>query len=199
DKPERRQKSADAPRRVRGRRRRSTSWAYWLPVTAPAIPAEVDPATVPCRAPGCTDGAWHRVQRLCWRCYRSACLSLGHAPGKERTRTLGDEDRPMTYAAVHYRLRGVFGPPGAGLCARCGVRAAEEWAMRPDAATVRLSTDGKRVADLDEYIPMCCPCHRPMDSARPPAGAEMLSGIDWSGVSTHVDAQGRPLRDWIPR
>ncbi|MGO1226531.1 MAG: hypothetical protein ACTMH5_06810 [Brachybacterium sp.] len=196
--PERRSKSADAPRRVRGRRRRSTSWAYWLPVDAPAIPAEIDPATVPCRAPGCTDGSWHRVQRLCWRCYRSACLSLGRAPGSDHREPSTDPERPVTYTAKHYRVRAALGEPGAWPCARCGAEAVD-WAMLPDAETIRRTVDGKRAADLHDYAPMCRRCHGRLDSARPPEGAVVLAGIDWSGVSTHVDAQGRLLRDWRTR
>lgn len=189
----------NVPERTRGRRRRTTSWAYWLPVDAPAIPAEVDPQTVPCRAPGCTDGCWHRVQRLCRPCYRSAYLSLGRAPGSDHREPIAAPERPVSYAAEHYRVRAALGDPGAWPCARCGAAEAVDWAMLPDAESVRQTTDGKRAADPHDYAPMCRQCHGRMDPAQPPEGAEVLAGIDWQDYSTHVDAQGRPLRDWRTR
>ena len=189
----------NVPERTRGRRRRSTSWAYWLPVDAPAIPAEVDPQTVPCRAPGCTDGSWHRVQRLCRPCYRSAYLSLGRAPGSDHREPIAAPERPVTYAAEHYRVRATLGDPGAWPCARCGAAEAVDWAMLPDAQTVRRTADGKRAADHHDYAPMCRQCHGRMDPAQPPEGVVMLAGVDWQDYSTHVDAEGRPLREWRTR
>lgn len=187
-----------APERIRGRRRRSTSWAYWLPVDAPAIPAEVAPGSVPCRAPGCPDGSWHRVQRLCHPCYRSACLSLGHAPGSAHREPSTTPARPVTYAAEHYRVRAALGDPRAWPCARCGAGAVD-WAMLPDAETIRRTTDGKRAADPSDYAPMCRLCHGRLDPAQPPPGVVMLAGVDWQDYSTHVDAEGRPLREWSTR
>lgn len=188
----------DAPGRIRGRRRRSTSWAYWLPVDAPAIPAEVAPGSVPCRAPGCPDGSWHRSQRLCYPCYRSACLSLGHAPGSAHREPSTTPARPVTYAAEHYRVRAALGDPRAWPCARCGAGAVD-WAMLPDAETIRRTTDGKRAADPSDYAPMCRLCHGRLDPAQPPPGVVMLAGVDWQDYSTHVDAEGRPLREWSTR
>lgn len=188
----------NAPGRIRGRRRRSTSWAYWLPVDAPAIPADDDPGSVPCRAPGCSDGSWHRVQRLCRPCYRSAYLSLGHAPGSDLRELSTAPERPVTYAAEHYRVRAALGDPGAWPCARCGAEAVD-WAMLPDAETIRRTTDGKRAADPSDYAPMCRLCHGRLDPAQPPSGVVMLAGVDWQDYSTHVDAEGRPLRDWSTR
>ena len=67
---------------------------------------------------------------------------------------------PSSYVAVHRRLRKERGPARDHACAECGQQAAE-WAYS-NAAVDELDAGGAygHSENLDEYRPLCKPCHR---------------------------------------
>lgn len=79
-------------------------------------------------------------------------------------------DEEITYNSAHYRVKRAKGGAAARPCAHCG-GPAEDWALSHDAAVTHVGDDGhgnpvRYSGDVDDYIPLCRPCHRRYD--RPP-------------------------------
>ena len=88
-----------------------------------------------------------------------------HHVGADHPNWVGDDAK---YETVHWRLRVVRGAPNR--CEHCGVAddRSYQWALDWDVVTdLRY---GARKGDpysvnLDQYIPLCLPCHRKFDLA----------------------------------
>lgn len=82
----------------------------------------------------------------------------------------GDNAR---YLAIHVRLRNTYGNPAKHLCIDC-LGQASEWAYLHTGETKYDFVGNYKVpysTNLDDYGPMCRPCHSTMDS-----GASSLIG-----------------------
>ena len=112
----------------------------------------------PCEFPGCSRFAGET----------SLCRS------HRRQRRLGQELKPLqgrsstSYQAVHNRLRRERGDADEFICVSCG-KEAETWACQGNRTSTEVRHSGIAVTysvDVDDYEPMCHPCHRKLDAPR---------------------------------
>lgn len=88
--------------------------------------------------------------------------------------------QPLTYMAVHQRLRRERGPAREYACHICG-QPADQWAYdRMDLHAVIGETKYGRgdarpySTDLAHYVPMCQSCHTRLDRGTAPVGSAVL-------------------------
>jgi site-specific recombinase XerD len=96
---------------------------------------------------------------------QSAQQRYGEHPGDNYRRRSGADHHRWTEtpsrAAVHIRLRKARGKAADFPCVKCG-QPAKEWALQNFVGTLP-DPQGPYSTNLDDYAPMCWPCHRRWD------------------------------------
>lgn len=99
--------------------------------------------------------------------------------GLRREQTTQWKGDAIGYRAAHTRLYSHFGPITS--CSECGAEVGPfEWALKDDAAVVLVAESGRFAGrsyspQLEDYAPMCQPCHREYDGVgRDPRSGQYL-------------------------
>lgn len=153
--------------------------AHWNRVRRTGSPgtAPIQSRRTGCDVPGCEQKHFGRgycqmhLRRLKTNGDPLRVRKVGQAPGPDHPLWRGDA---ITYGGAHRRVERHCGKATEYACSACD-GPAREWAYIHGSLAEQIDPDtGKPFsADVDDYAPMCAPCHRHYDHGR----------LEWRGVS----------------